>query len=183
MATLEEFKAMRDAVPMSVQGELFKLMTSDPDASIQRMVEIAAEKGMTVTSEEVRGFLRQMDDDDEFDDFELDAVALAAIAGGHSGLGGECCPMTTLNDFKALRDSVPAEVQGELYVLFTADPEASYKRMVEIAAEKGMTLTVEEVKGFLKQMDEDDEFDDFELDIVALAAIAGGANVYGKGKC
>ena len=81
MATLEEFKAMRDAVPMSVQGELFKLMTADPDASIQRMVEIAAEKGMTVT-EEVRGFLRQMDDDDEFDDFELDAVALAAIAGG-----------------------------------------------------------------------------------------------------
>ncbi|QNJ19269.1 hypothetical protein SynA1825c_00953 [Synechococcus sp. A18-25c] len=82
--------------------------------------------------------------------------------------------MTTLNDFKALRDSVPAEVQAELYRLFTADPEASYKRMVEIAAEKGMTLTVEEVKGFLKQMDEDDEFDDFELDAVALAAIAGG---------
>ena len=82
--------------------------------------------------------------------------------------------MTTLNDFKALRDSVPAEVQGELYRLFTADPEASFQRMVEIAAEKGMTLTVEEVKGFLKQMDEDDEFDDFELDAVALAAIAGG---------
>ena len=47
--------------------------------------------------------------------------------------------------------------------------------MVDIAAEKGVTLTVEEVKGFLKQMDEDDEFDDFELDIVALAAIAGGS--------
>ncbi|MEC7247888.1 MAG: hypothetical protein VXV94_01815 [Cyanobacteriota bacterium] len=90
MATLEEFKAMRDAVPMSVQGELFKLMTSDPDASIQRMVEIAAEKGMTVTSEEVRGFLKQMDDDDEFDDFELDAVALAAIAGGDSGVRETC---------------------------------------------------------------------------------------------
>jgi hypothetical protein len=82
MATLEEFKAMRDAVPMSVQGELFKLMTSDPDASIQRMVEIAAEKGMTLTVEEVKGFLKQMDEDDEFDDFELDIVALAAIAGG-----------------------------------------------------------------------------------------------------
>ena len=90
MATLDEFKAMRDAVPMSVQGELFKLMTSDPDASIQRMVEIAAEKGMTVTSEEVRGFLRQMDDDDEFDDFELDAVALTAIAGGHKSLPAQC---------------------------------------------------------------------------------------------
>ena len=36
------------------------------------------------------------------------------------------------------------------------------KRMVEIAAEKGMTLTVEEVKGFLKQMGADDEFDDFD---------------------
>ena len=91
MATLEEFKAMRDAVPMSVQGELFKLMTSDPDASIQRMVEIAAEKGMTVTSEEVRGFLRQMDEDEEFDDFELDAVALAAIAGGaHKSQRAQC---------------------------------------------------------------------------------------------
>ena len=57
MATLEEFKAMRDAVPMSVQGELFRLMTSDPDVSIRRMVEIAAEKGMTVSANEVRGFL------------------------------------------------------------------------------------------------------------------------------
>jgi len=46
--------------------------------------------------------------------------------------------------------------------------------MVELAAEQGATLTVEEVKGFLKQMDEEDEFDDIELDAVALAAIAGG---------
>ena len=37
---------------------------------------------MTVTAHEVHGFLRQMDEDDEFDDFELDIVALAAIAGG-----------------------------------------------------------------------------------------------------
>ena len=84
--------------------------------------------------------------------------------------------MTTLNDFKALRDSVPAEVQAELYRLFTADPEASCKRMVEIAAEKGMTVTAHEVRGFLRQMDEDDEFDDFELYIVSLAAITGGRN-------
>ena len=89
--------------------------------------------------------------------------------------------MTTLNDFKTLRNSVPAEVQAELYRLFTSDPEASYKRMVELAAEKGMNLTVEEVKCFLKQMDEDDEFDDFELDIVALVAIAGG--VHGRSPC
>ena len=82
--------------------------------------------------------------------------------------------MPTLDDFKQLRASVSPEVETELYALFTSDPEASFQRMVEIAAEKGVTLTVEEVKGFLKQMDEDDEFDDVELDAVALAAIAGG---------
>ena len=82
--------------------------------------------------------------------------------------------MTTLKDFKKLRASVPAEVQKELYSLFTSDPEASFQRLVDIAAEKGMTLTVDEVKGFLKQMDEDSEFDDIELDAVALAAVAGG---------
>ena len=83
--------------------------------------------------------------------------------------------MTTLNDFKTLRASVSPEVQADLFKLFTSDPEASYKRMVELAAEKGVTLTTEEVKGCLKQMDEDEEFDDIELDAVALLAIAGGS--------
>jgi len=59
--------------------------------------------------------------------------------------------MTTLNAFKALRASVAAEVQTELVSLFTSDPESSFQRMVDIAAEKGVTLTVDEVKGFLKQ--------------------------------
>ena len=83
--------------------------------------------------------------------------------------------MTTLNDFKQLRASVPAETQKELYLLFTSDPEASFQRMVELAAEKDVTLTVDEVKGFLKQMDDEEEFDDIELDAVALAASAGGS--------
>ena len=82
--------------------------------------------------------------------------------------------MTTLNDFKALRASVSPEVQADLFKLFTSDPEASFQRMVELAAEKGVTLTAEEVKGFLKQMDDEEEFDDIELDAIALAAIAGG---------
>ncbi len=91
--------------------------------------------------------------------------------------------MTKLNNFKQLRASVPAEVQKELYSLFTSDPEASFQRMVDIAAEKGVTLTVEEVKGFLKQMDEESEFDDIELDAVALAAIAGGGGGDRRGNC
>ena len=64
-------------------------------------------------------------------------------------------------------------MQTELYSLFTSDPDASFQP-VDIAAEKVMTLTVDEVKGFLQQMDEEEEFDDVELDAVALTAIAGG---------
>ena len=82
--------------------------------------------------------------------------------------------MTTLNDFKQLRASVPAEVQKELYSLFSSDPDAARQRMVELAAEQGVTLTVDQVREFLKQMNEDSEFDEIELDPIALTAIAGG---------
>ena len=57
-------------------------MTKDPDASFQRMVEIAAAEGMTITVDEVKDFLNAMDEADDFVDIELDAVALTAIAGG-----------------------------------------------------------------------------------------------------
>ena len=57
-------------------------MTKDPDASFQRMVEIAAAEGMTITVDEVKDFLNAMDESDDFDDIELDAVALTAITGG-----------------------------------------------------------------------------------------------------
>ena len=82
MATLKEFKALRARVAPEVQTELDGLMTSDPEAGKQRIVEIAAGLGVTLTTEEVRGFLLQMDEEEEFDDIELDMVALAAVAGG-----------------------------------------------------------------------------------------------------
>ena len=81
MATLEEFKALRAGFAPEVQTELYGFMNSDPEAGKHHMVEIAAEKGVT-TTEEVRGFLLRMNESDEFDDVELDAVAPAAIAGG-----------------------------------------------------------------------------------------------------
>lgn len=65
-------------------------MTSDPDDPIRRMVEIAAGQEISVSNEEVSGFPRAMNDDEEFDDIELDAVALSAIAGGARGEGGPC---------------------------------------------------------------------------------------------
>ena len=83
--------------------------------------------------------------------------------------------MTTLNDFKQLRSSVPTEVQKELYSLFSSDPDAARQRMVELAAEQGVTLNVDQVREFLRKMDDEEEFDDIELDPIALTAIAGGA--------
>ena len=91
--------------------------------------------------------------------------------------------MTALNDFKALRTSVPAEVQKELARLVFSDPEAGFSRMVEIAAEKGMTLTIDEVRSFLRAMQEEEEFDDLELDPIALTAIAGGQGGISGSSC
>ena len=88
MATLEEFKALRAGVAPEVQSELYGLMSSDLEAGKQRMVEIAAFQGVMLTTEEVGGFLRQVDASDEFDDIELDPIVLVAIAGGKARIGG-----------------------------------------------------------------------------------------------
>ena len=90
MATLEQFKSLRAGVAPEMQTELYRLFSSDPDAARQRMVELAAEQGVTLTIDQVREFLSAMDDEEEFDDIELDAVALAAISGGVRGAGGGC---------------------------------------------------------------------------------------------
>ena len=82
MATLEEFKSLRAGVAPEMQTELYRLFSSDPDAARQRMVELAAEQGVTLTTEKVRGFLQAMDNEEEYDDIELDAIALTANAGG-----------------------------------------------------------------------------------------------------
>ena len=79
---------MRAGVAPEVQTEQYGLMSSDPEAGKQRMVEIAAGQGVTLTTEEVRGFLLQMDEEEEFDDIELDPIALTAIAGGGGGASG-----------------------------------------------------------------------------------------------
>ena len=43
LAALEECKALREGVAPQVQTELYSLLTSDPETSFQRMVDIAAE--------------------------------------------------------------------------------------------------------------------------------------------
>ena len=87
VATLDQFKTLRSSVAPELQQELYGLMASNPDAALSRMVELAAAQGITTSSDEVRGFLRAMENEEEFDDIELDAVALTAIAGGAKGMG------------------------------------------------------------------------------------------------
>ena len=89
MEKLERFKQLRAGVPLETQSELITLMSQNPQAMFERIVELAAEKGMTTSVEEVKGFLAQMDEEEEFDDIELDAIALTAIAGGRGSDG--CC--------------------------------------------------------------------------------------------
>ena len=77
--------------------------------------------------------------------------------------------MSTLDQYNILRSSVAPEMQQKLLALFASDPAAAPQQIVEMASGQGLNLTVNEVRGFLAQMVEDEEFD-----AIALPAIAGG---------
>ena len=49
------------------------------DAGIQKIIEIGAENNVSFTVEEVKSFLLELEEEDEFDDVELNQVALAAV--------------------------------------------------------------------------------------------------------
>ena len=146
--TLNDFKALRASVPAEIQKELYSLFSSNPDAARQRMVELAAEQGVTVSVDQVREFLKQMNEESEFDDIER---------------GGSRC-LLVVGQAHLLADDNPQRLRSapqsllrcsELYSLFSSDPDAARQRMVELAAEQGVTLTVEQVRQFLQQMNED----------------------------
>jgi hypothetical protein len=90
MPTLDQFKILRLSVALEMQQTLFALFASDPAAARQQIVEMASGQGLNLTVDEVRGFLAQMDEDEDFDDIELDAIALTAIAGGRGGRRHHC---------------------------------------------------------------------------------------------
>ena len=52
------------------------------------MIGIAADEGVTSTSNEVQNFINEMNEDDEFDDIELTVATLSSISGGRSSLRG-----------------------------------------------------------------------------------------------
>ena len=90
MATIEQFKQVRASVAPEVQTELYGLLVQDLDAAVQKMIAIGAENNVSFTTDEVRSYLRELDEEDEFDDVELNEAALAAVAGGKRSNGNGC---------------------------------------------------------------------------------------------
>ena len=88
MATIQEFKQVRASVSPEVQTELYGLLVQDLEAAIEKMIAIGAENNVSFTVEEVKSYLRELDEKDEFDDVELNEAALAAVAGGRNGGSG-----------------------------------------------------------------------------------------------
>ena len=90
MATLQEFKTLQASVSSSDQAEIAELYITNRESAVTKMIAIAADKGVTLTSDEVQSFITEMDEDDEFDDIELTAAALSSISGGARGSSSGC---------------------------------------------------------------------------------------------
>ncbi len=87
MATRQDFKTLQASLSSSEQAKIAELYLTDRESAVNKMIGIASDKGVTLTSEEVQSFISEMNDDDEFDDIELTAAALSSIAGGARGIG------------------------------------------------------------------------------------------------
>ena len=90
MATIEQFKELKTAVSSEDQAQIAELYLTDRDSAVSKMIGIASDKGVTLTSDEVQNFISEMNEDDEFDDIELTAATLSSISGGHRGSTGRC---------------------------------------------------------------------------------------------
>ena len=97
MATLEEFRQVRSTLSADKQSDLASEVFSNPDKALAEIISICTNAGLPISEDEVRSFMGQMDDSDEFDDVELDVMALAAISGGFGSSSdrrrsaGSCC--------------------------------------------------------------------------------------------
>ena len=90
MATIEQFKELQTALSSQDQTQIAELYLTNRDSAVSKMIGIPADKGVTLTSDEVQSFITEMDEDDEFDDIELTAAALSSISGGARGSTSGC---------------------------------------------------------------------------------------------
>ena len=89
MATIEQFKELKTALSAEDQAQIAELFLTDRDSAVSKMIGLASDKGVTLTSDEVQNFISEMDEDDEFDDIELTAATLSSISGGYNR--GDVC--------------------------------------------------------------------------------------------
>ena len=89
MEKLERFKQLSDAMPMEQKVELYQQFVGNPEAGINSIIELAAGHGLDLTQAEVSELIKTIDVEDEFNDVQLDAVALSSITGG-SKRGSGC---------------------------------------------------------------------------------------------
>ena len=89
MDKLERFKQLSDAMPMATKLELYQQFVANPEAGINSIIALAAKEGLELNQAEVSALIKTIDVDEEFDDVELDAIALVAIAGGE-GRNSHC---------------------------------------------------------------------------------------------
>ena len=82
MATLEQFKQLA-TTPEEISA-LASEFVLEEEKTTAKMIQMAADKGFELTSDEIIQHLNQMHKDDEFSDVELSTEALAAVAGGVS---------------------------------------------------------------------------------------------------
>ena len=87
MDKLERFKQLSNSMPMERKIELYQQFVAKPEDGINSIIQLAAEQGLELSQAEVSELIKTIDVDDEFDDVALDAVALAAIAGGNRNKG------------------------------------------------------------------------------------------------
>ena len=84
--SLDQFKELRQSLTPEIEQQITGLIMTDYDAGVERIVEVASSKGVTIPVDEVEYLLDKLQDeeveDNEDDDVELDAVALTAVAGG-----------------------------------------------------------------------------------------------------
>ena len=83
--SLDQFKTLKQSISPEIEQEITGLILTDYDSGVDRIVEVASSKGVTISLEEVDILLDQLEDEaeeNEDENIELDAVALTAVAGG-----------------------------------------------------------------------------------------------------
>jgi hypothetical protein len=88
MATIDQFRILKSSLTPNIQSELYECYVLDPDMAMNKIISLALEKGISVSKEEAKKLISEMDSDDDFDDIELTASTLSAMTGGARGGGG-----------------------------------------------------------------------------------------------